>query len=148
MTPATVLVTASAGAFPGLVEALRAIPVAVEDVPLMTFAPPLDWGPVDAAVRHLDRYAAIALTRDAAEAANRNYELVSDAYSRGAADITTLIDAQSAAEQSSESAANAVHDFLLDLFRVERAMGDFGTLRSPEDRQAFLERLRALKEKP
>jgi len=93
-------------------------------------------------------YAAIALTRDAAEAANRNYELVSDAYSRGAADITTLIDAQSAAEQSSESAANAVHDFLLDLFRVERAMGDFGTLRSPEDRQAFLERLRALKEKP
>jgi uroporphyrinogen-III synthase len=62
VTPATVLVTASAGAFPGLVEALRAIPVAVEDVPLMTFAPPLDWGPVDAAVRHLDRYAAIALT--------------------------------------------------------------------------------------
>jgi outer membrane protein len=93
-------------------------------------------------------YAAIALTRDASEAANRNYELVSDAYSRGAADITTLIDAQSAAEQSSESAANAVHDFLLDLMRVERAMGDFGTLRSPEDRQAFLERLRALKEKP
>jgi outer membrane protein TolC len=93
-------------------------------------------------------YAAIALTRDAAEAANHNYELVSDAYSRGAADITTLIDAQSASEQSSESAANAVHDFLLDLMRVERAMGDFGTLRSPEDRQAFLERLRALKEKP
>lgn len=93
-------------------------------------------------------YAAIALTRDASEAANRNYELVSDAYSRGAADITTLIDAQSAAQQSSESAANAVHDFLLDLFRVERAIGDFGTLRSPEDRQAFLERLRALKEKP
>ena len=93
-------------------------------------------------------YAAIALTRDASEAANRNYELVSDAYSRGAADITALIDAQSTAEQSSESAANAVHDFLLDLMRVERAMGDFGSLRSPEDRQAFLERLRALKEKP
>ena len=62
MSPATVVVTASAGAFPGLVEALRAIPVAVEDVPLMTFAPPLDWSPVDAAVRKLDRYAAIAFT--------------------------------------------------------------------------------------
>jgi outer membrane protein TolC len=93
-------------------------------------------------------YAAIALTRDASEAANRNYELVSDAYSRGAADITAVIDAQSAAEQSGESAANAVHDFLLDLMRVERAMGEFGALRSPEDRQAFLERLRALKETP
>jgi uroporphyrinogen-III synthase len=56
------VLTASAGAFPGLLEALRAIPVAVEDVPLLTFAPPLDWAPVDAAVRNLDRYAAIAFT--------------------------------------------------------------------------------------
>jgi outer membrane protein len=93
-------------------------------------------------------YAAIALTRDASEAANRNYELVSDAYARGTASITTLIDAQSAAENSSESAANAIHDFLLDLLRVERAMGDFGALRPEEQRQAFLERLRALEEKP
>lgn len=60
--PATVLVTASAGAFPGLAEALRAIPVGVEEVPLMTFAPPLDWGPVDTAVRDLGRYAAVAFT--------------------------------------------------------------------------------------
>ena len=93
-------------------------------------------------------YAAIALTRDAAEASNRNYELVSDAYTRGTASITTVIDAQTAAENSSESAANAIHDFLLDLMRVERAMGEFGALQSPEQRQAFLERLRALKEKP
>jgi uroporphyrinogen-III synthase len=60
--PATVLVTASAGTFPGLAEALRAIPVGVEQVPLMTFAPPLDWRPVDAAVRDLGRYAAVAFT--------------------------------------------------------------------------------------
>jgi uroporphyrinogen-III synthase len=60
--PATVLVTASTGTFPGLVEALRAIPVRVEEVPLMTFAPPLDWRPVDAAVRDLGRYAAVAFT--------------------------------------------------------------------------------------
>jgi outer membrane protein len=93
-------------------------------------------------------YAAIALTRDAAEAANRNYQLVSDAYARGSASITALIDAQSAAESSAESAANALNDFFVDLMRVERAMGDFGSLRPPEERQAFLERLRALKEKP
>jgi uroporphyrinogen-III synthase len=60
--PATVLVTASAGTFPGLAKALRAIPVGVEEVPLMTFAPPLDWRPVDAAVRDLGRYAAVAFT--------------------------------------------------------------------------------------
>ena len=62
MSPATVVLTASAGAFPGLLEALRAIPVAVEDIPLMTFSPPVDWTPVDAAVRTLERYAAIAFT--------------------------------------------------------------------------------------
>src|SRR5262249_24362350 len=62
VTPATVVLTASDGAFPGLVEALRAIPVAVEDVPLMSFAPPLDWTPLDAAARKLDRYGAITFT--------------------------------------------------------------------------------------
>jgi len=93
-------------------------------------------------------YAAIALTRDAAEASGRNYDLVSDAYARGAASITALIDAQAAALNASEAAANAVHDFLLDLVRVERAMGGFAVLRPPEERQVFLERLRSLEEQP
>jgi outer membrane protein TolC len=89
-------------------------------------------------------YAAIALTKDAAEAAGRNYTLVSDAYASGAASITTVLDAQSAALTSSEEAANAIHDFLLDLMKVERAMGTFGVLQPPEQRSAFLEQLRAL----
>jgi outer membrane protein TolC len=88
-------------------------------------------------------YTAIQLTRDAAEAANRNYDLVSDSYANGAVGITTVLDAQSAALSSSEAAANAVHDFLLNLMQVERAMGTFGALQLPEQRQAFLERLRA-----
>jgi uroporphyrinogen-III synthase len=58
----TVVVTASVGSFPGLLAALQAIPVAVEEHPLMSFAPPLDWGPVDAALERLDRFAAVAFT--------------------------------------------------------------------------------------
>ena len=92
-------------------------------------------------------YSAIALTRDAAQAADRNYDLVSDAYGRGTASITALIDAQSAALSASEAAANAVHDFLLDLVRVERAMGTYSVLQPPEQRQTFLERLATLKER-
>jgi outer membrane protein len=88
-------------------------------------------------------YAAIALTRDAAEAAARNYELVSDAYASGTVPITTLLDAQSAALTSSQSAANAVHDFLFELMRVERAIGSFGSLQPATQRQDFLERLHA-----
>jgi outer membrane protein len=92
-------------------------------------------------------YAGIALTRDAADAAGRNYALVSDAYGSGAASITTVLDAQDAALQSSEAAANAVHDFLLDLMKVERAMGQFGVLQEPEQRRALLDQLRAAVEK-
>jgi uroporphyrinogen-III synthase len=62
VTLATVVLTASAGAFPGLAEALRTIPVAVEDSPLMSFAPPLDWTPLDDAIRSLGRYRAVAFT--------------------------------------------------------------------------------------
>ena len=58
----TVVVTASTDSFPGVVEALRAIPVAVEVCPLMTFAPPLDWSPVDAAARDLSGFGAVAFT--------------------------------------------------------------------------------------
>ncbi|HET6796514.1 MAG TPA: TolC family protein [Gemmatimonadales bacterium] len=92
-------------------------------------------------------YAGIALTRDAAEAAAQNYALVSDAYASGSASITTVLDAQDAATQSAEAAANAVNDFLLDLMRVERAMGEFGALQAPEQRQEFLNRLREALEK-
>jgi len=93
-------------------------------------------------------YAAIALTRDAAEAGDRNYELVSDAYAGGTASITALLDAQSAALSSSRSAANAINNFLLDLMRVERAMGTFGVLEPPDQREAFLQRLRDLAAPP
>jgi outer membrane protein TolC len=86
-------------------------------------------------------HAAITLTREAAEAAGRNLELVTDAYASGAVSITSLIDAQNAARTSAEAAANAVHDFLLDLMQVERAMGAFGALLSQEERAVFAERL-------
>ncbi|MEP7226861.1 MAG: uroporphyrinogen-III synthase [Gemmatimonadales bacterium] len=65
----TVVVTASAGAFPGLAEALRAIPVLVEEHPLMNFAPPTDWGPLDAALDRWDSYGAVAFTSQRAAAA-------------------------------------------------------------------------------
>lgn len=58
----TVVVTASAGTFPGLAEALRALPAAVEERPLMSFAPPVDWGPVDRAIAELARFDALAVT--------------------------------------------------------------------------------------
>jgi uroporphyrinogen-III synthase len=67
MTP--VVITSSAGSFPGLLEALRAIPLEVEEHPLMSFAPPVDWGPVDRALGNLTRFHAIAFTSPRAASA-------------------------------------------------------------------------------
>jgi uroporphyrinogen-III synthase len=64
-----VVVTASAGTFPGLVEALRALPVLVEEHPLMNFTPPADWAPLDSALDRLDSYGAVAFTSPRAAAA-------------------------------------------------------------------------------
>jgi uroporphyrinogen-III synthase len=58
----TVVVTASAGAFPGLLAALQKIPVTVEERPLLRFAPPADWGPLDAALQRRDEYGTVVFT--------------------------------------------------------------------------------------
>src|SRR5688572_12937028 len=58
----TVILTASAGSFPGLVEALKEVPIAVEERPLLSFSPPVDWTALDVALDHLDSYGAVAFT--------------------------------------------------------------------------------------
>jgi hypothetical protein len=42
---------------------------------------------------------------------------------------------------ANEAAANAVYDFLVDLMKVQRAVGEFDFFRSPEDRAAYFQRL-------
>jgi outer membrane protein TolC/ABC-type uncharacterized transport system substrate-binding protein len=86
-------------------------------------------------------WANIRQAREAAEAARKNLDLVTDAYGRGAVNIITLLDAQQSALAANEAAANAVYDFLVDLMKVQRAAGEFDFFRSPEDRAAYFQRL-------
>lgn len=58
----TVVLTASAGAFPGLAAALKGIPVALEERPLMIVAPPADWSPLDAALDRASEYGSVVFT--------------------------------------------------------------------------------------
>jgi uroporphyrinogen-III synthase len=62
VTPGSVVLTVSPGAFPGLADGLRELPVIVEECPLLTFVPPIDWAPVDRALGDLSRYDALAFT--------------------------------------------------------------------------------------
>jgi uroporphyrinogen-III synthase len=71
-----VVITSSAGTLPGLIQALRGLPIAVEEHPLMSFAPPADWGSVERALDRLSGYGAVAFTSPrAAEAVVKRIEL-------------------------------------------------------------------------
>lgn len=85
----------------------------------------------------------IDLSRDAAEAAGSNFELVRDSYGRGAASIIELLDAQNTALIAQLRAANAIYEFLIQLMNVERAAGRFDFFTSAEERDAFFDRLDA-----
>jgi RND family efflux transporter MFP subunit len=67
--------------------------------------------------------------------------LVTDAYARGVLSIFDLLDAQNAALVADQLAANAVYDFLSDMLEAERAAGAFSLLMTPDEREAWLQRL-------
>ncbi len=83
----------------------------------------------------------IDLSRDAADAARNNFELVQDSYSRGLDSIITLLDAQNNALVAELRASNAIYDFLIELMKVERAANRFDFFASSESRDAFFDRL-------
>ena len=78
-----------------------------------------------------------------AEAARKNLELVTEAYSQGVASIIDLLDAQNLAVTAEQGAASAVYNFLLDWLGVERSVGAFDFLRGEEERGAFYGRFEA-----
>lgn len=83
-------------------------------------------------------YASIRQTRLAAEAANKSLDVVQDLYSQGLVSIVELLDVQNSALVTDLAAANAVYDFLVDLFEVERSIGASDFLATEEDHNAFL----------
>jgi outer membrane protein TolC len=86
-------------------------------------------------------HANIQLAQDAATAARRSFELVTDAYARGAARMVDLLDAQNVSVVSALAAANAVYDFLIDFVQVERAVGRYQIFAGEDERRQFFDRL-------
>lgn len=79
----------------------------------------------------------IELSHEAAVAARKSRDIAVDAYERGAIDETTVLDVQNNARISEALAANALHDFLVDLMGVHRAVGAYYFLRTPDDKADF-----------
>lgn len=87
--------------------------------------------------------AAIQQTRNAAESAIKNLDLIKESYSQGAVSIVDLLDAQNSAFIAELGASNAVYNFLVDFTRVERAIGKFNVLRTAEERREFYNRVKS-----
>ncbi|NOQ45833.1 MAG: hypothetical protein GQ559_04050, partial [Desulfobulbaceae bacterium] len=85
-------------------------------------------------------YPGISLSREAADSAGRNLQLVTDSYVQGIKSIIDLLDAQNQALTADQAAANAVYNFLIDLMGVHRAMGEFIIFLPEEQRQEWLQR--------
>jgi outer membrane protein TolC/ABC-type uncharacterized transport system substrate-binding protein len=73
-------------------------------------------------------FPAIRLSRKAAEAAEENFNLVSDSYAKGAVSITSLIDAQNASLSANLSAVEALYSFMIDWIEIQRAVANFDLL--------------------
>ena len=86
-------------------------------------------------------YPSIKLSREAADAANENLKMVTEAYARGAVTVTDLIDAQDTALSADLAAADAKYGFLIDFVNVLRAMSEFDLLLDSGSRDAWYARV-------
>ena len=82
-------------------------------------------------------YAQIDLAAAAAEASRKNFELVSDAYSRGTVTVIELLDAQDSSLNATAAAAESLYSFLITIMSVQRAVGGFDYMLSPDEREAL-----------
>jgi outer membrane protein TolC len=85
--------------------------------------------------------ASVTLTRNAAEAARRNLDLVVDLYQRGKVDIIRVTDAQTQSLIANLAAANAAYDYVLALLFVNREISHFRNLDDEEAKRDFARRL-------
>jgi outer membrane protein TolC len=87
-------------------------------------------------------YQQIELSASAAEASEKNLELVSDAYARGTVTVIELLDAQDTRLAASAAAAESLYNFLITITAVQRAVGSFDYLQSEQHRNAMATELR------
>lgn len=85
----------------------------------------------------------IDFAQEAADSAAKNYALVEESYTRGAADISDIIDAQRARRSSQESAANAMFLFLQDYLGLQRRIGEIDLSANTEQQLKLVNGLKA-----
>lgn len=85
----------------------------------------------------------ISFAQVSAASAQKNFELVQDAYQKGQLEIAQLVDAQRAALAARQAQAGAVYEYLLSHLLLENSMGAYTMLMTPAQQQALGGRLDA-----
>ncbi len=86
-------------------------------------------------------YQELALVQNAADAAQSNYETVSEAYFQGMATIVQLIDAQNTRVRTKTLVTGAYHQYLLDYIKIERLQGKFFFLEQESEKDRYQNRM-------
>lgn len=86
-------------------------------------------------------YPSMQYAANAAEASRKNLNLVTDAYKRGTVSIIDLVDAQNSALSAEINGVNAVYDFMINYFNLERVVGRFDILSDTRDKEAWYQRI-------
>ncbi len=81
------------------------------------------------------KYVTIDLAKQAADASQRNFDLISDAYARGTVNVIELLDAQEASLNAAAAASDSLYDFLITIMALQRAVGGYDYMLSPSERE-------------
>ncbi|HKL71230.1 MAG TPA: TolC family protein [Marinilabiliaceae bacterium] len=86
-------------------------------------------------------YLDLDLSKNAAQAAANNFEVVQDGYSQGVTTLVQLIDAQNAMTKTRLMAENAYYQYLLDYIHTERLQGQFSFLEDEAGQADYINNL-------
>ena len=89
-------------------------------------------------------YSQIDLSAAAASSSHKNFELVSDAYARGTVNVIQLLDAQDTSLEAAAAAEASLYNFLITIMSLQRAVGGYDYLLSPEERSELAVQFRAV----
>ncbi len=84
----------------------------------------------------------IELAERARSSAKKSFDIIQAGYAEGRSSVTDLVDAQNTLVISEQNAALAKYQFVVDFLTLERSIGRFHFLDSPDGKQAFIIRLR------
>lgn len=83
----------------------------------------------------------INFSRTSSENIAKSFDLIQRAYQQGQASVTQLVDAQRAKIQAQQSYALSVYEYMEAFIGLENQIGSYTSLSTPEENQAFKQRI-------